>query len=146
MNKVILLGNLTRDPDLRDSKSGSKFCNFGIAINEKWGEKEKVIFLDVVAFGRKAELMEEYFKKGSRILIDGQLDYNSWETDSGDKRNKVSVILNNFSFVNENVATDKDGVGKTDSKPDSKPDSKSESKDEGKSEPVDEKKSDDIPF
>lgn len=103
MNKVQILGTITRDIELRYSQSGSAVANFGIAYNDKWKDqqgqvKEKAHFFDVSVFGKQAETINQYFRKGSRILIDGSLDFQQWEKD-GQKHSKVSIKMNGFSFI-----------------------------------------------
>jgi single-strand DNA-binding protein len=104
-NKTILMGNLTRDPEIRSLPSGQTVTNFGLAVNETWtdkasGEKrEEVCFVDVDAWGRQGEVVLEYFSKGKPILIEGKLKFRTWEADDGTKRSKHSVTLDRFSFV-----------------------------------------------
>jgi len=109
-NQVFLTGNLTRDPELRTSKGGTSVVNIGIA-NNRYGGKDKddrVNFIDCVAFGKRGEAIAEYFKKGSPILIDGELSFNSWEDAEGNKRSKIEVLINGFEFIGGNK---KDGEG-----------------------------------
>jgi single-strand DNA-binding protein len=104
-NKVILAGNLTRDPELRYTPKGTAIARLGIACNRKWksetGEmKEEVTFVDVDAFGKTAETIGQYLKKGRPILIEGRLRYDSWEDkQSGQKKSKLGVVLENFQFL-----------------------------------------------
>ena len=104
-NKVILMGNLTRDPELRSLPSGTTVVNFGLAVSERWKDKttgeqrEEVCFVDIDAIGRQGEVVNEYFSKGKPILVEGRLRFRQWETDSGEKRSKLSVTLDRFSFV-----------------------------------------------
>ena len=104
-NKTILMGNLTRDPEIRSLPSGQTVTNFGLAVNETWtdkasGEKrEEVCFVDVDAWGRQGEVVLEYFSKGKPILIEGKLKFRTWEADDGTKRSKHSVTMDRFSFV-----------------------------------------------
>ena len=104
-NKTILMGNLTRDPEIRSLPSGQTVTNFGLAVNETWtdkasGEKrEEVCFVDVDAWGRQGEVVLEYFSKGKPILVEGKLKFRTWEADDGTKRSKHSVTLDRFSFV-----------------------------------------------
>ena len=104
-NKTILMGNLTRDPEMRSLPSGQTVTNFGLAVSESWtdkasGEKrEEVCFVDVNAWGRQGEVVLEYFSKGKPILIEGKLKFRTWEADDGTKRSKHSVTLDRFSFV-----------------------------------------------
>jgi single-strand DNA-binding protein len=104
-NRVILAGNLTRDPELRYTPKGTAIARLGIACNRKWksetGEmKEEVTFVDVDAFGKTAETIGQYLKKGRPILIEGRLRYDTWEDkQSGQKKSKLGVVLENFQFL-----------------------------------------------
>ena len=104
-NKVILMGNLTRDPELKYLPSGAAVANFGLAMNETYtdrqtGEKrEEVCFVDVEAWGRQAEIANEYLQKGSSVFIDGSLRFDSWEADDGTKRSRLRVRAFRFQFI-----------------------------------------------
>jgi single-strand DNA-binding protein len=104
-NKVILAGNLTRDPELRYTPKGMAICKFGLAINRNWttdnGEKrEEVTFVDIDAFGRQAETIAQYLKKGGGILIEGRLRLDQWDDkQTGQKRSKLGVVLEGFQFT-----------------------------------------------
>lgn len=103
-NKVILLGNLTRDPELRVTTGGLSICKMGIATNRVFytqdGERrEEVTFVDVDAFGRQAETISKYMTKGSSILVEGRLKLDNWETQQGEKRSKLFVVLERFQFT-----------------------------------------------
>ena len=105
-NRVVFMGNLTRDPEQREMPSGMKVSTFGIAVNERWtgkdGEKrEDVLFLDVDVFGSQGEVIMQYFNKGKPILVEGKLKYRTWESDDGSKRSKHSMVLDRFSFVGD---------------------------------------------
>lgn len=104
LNKVFLMGNLTRDPELRYTPSGMAVATFGIAVNREWtdknGEQKKeVCFVDVNIFGRRAEIIGEYFSKGKPIFIEGRLQFQQWETKDGQKRNSLRVVADNFEFI-----------------------------------------------
>ena len=103
-NKVYLLGNLTRDPESKTLPSGTALTSFGLAVNRTYrkadGEEvEETTFVDIDAFGRTAENILKYCKKGDPLMIEGRLRYQSWETEAGDKRNKLSVMLETFQFL-----------------------------------------------
>jgi single-strand DNA-binding protein len=102
-NKVILLGNLTRDVELRHTQGGQALAKFGMAINRKYtvnGEaKETTCFVDLTAWGRQAEVLSQYVKKGSQLFIEGRLEYSTWEAEGGGKRSKLEVVVENFQFV-----------------------------------------------
>lgn len=104
-NRVILMGNLTRDPELKYLPSGTAVARFGLAVSRTYndrqtGEKrEEVCFVDLDAFGRTAETMNEYLQKGSPVHIEGRLRFRTWETDDGQKRSKHEVVVDRFTFV-----------------------------------------------
>jgi single-strand DNA-binding protein len=104
-NKVILMGNLTRDPELRYTPKGTAVAKIGLAVNRQWksesGEqKEEVTFIDVEAWGRQAEVIAQYMKKGSPLFMDGRLKLDTWEDkNTKQKVSKLRVVLENFSFV-----------------------------------------------
>ena len=104
-NKTILMGNLTRDPEMRSLPSGQTVTNFGLAVSESWTDKasgakrEEVCFVDVDAWGRQGEVVLEYFSKGKPILVEGKLKFRQWEAEDGSKRSKHSITLDRFSFV-----------------------------------------------
>lgn len=104
INKIVLTGNLTRDAELRYSQSGTAISVLGIAVNEKvknsatseW--EDYVNFFECTLFGKRAEALDPYLKKGQKIGIDGHLRYSSWEAE-GQKRSKVSVIVDNLELL-----------------------------------------------
>lgn len=104
LNKVFLMGHLTRDPELRYAPSGTAIASFGVANNRTWkdasGEKkEEACFVDVTMFGKRAEVINEYFSKGSAIFIEGRLQLNQWETKEGQKRSMLRVVAEDFQFI-----------------------------------------------
>ena len=103
LNSVILMGNLTRDPELRTTPNGTSVASFGLAVNRRYrqGEeqREEVCFIDIVCFGRQAETVEQYLGKGNLVTIEGRLQWRSWETPEGQKRSKHEVIANNVQFM-----------------------------------------------
>ena len=104
-NRVILMGNLTRDPELKYLQSGIAIAKLGLAVNRTFtdrqsGERrEEVCFVDLDAFGKTAETMNEYLQKGRTVLIEGRLRYQTWETDDGQRRSKLVVVVDRFEFV-----------------------------------------------
>jgi len=104
-NKVILVGNLTRDPELRYTPKGTAIAKLGIAVNRRWtsesGEqRDETTFVEVDAFGKQAETIGQYLKKGRPILIEGRLRLDQWDDkQSGQKRSKLGVVLENFQFL-----------------------------------------------
>ncbi len=109
-NKVILAGNLTRDPELRYTPKGTAIAKIGLAINRRWttetGEqKEEVTFVDVDAFGRQAETIGQYLKKGRPILIEGRLKLDQWDDkQTGQKKSRLGVVLETFQFLDSGPA------------------------------------------
>ena len=102
-NKVFLMGNLTRDPELRYTQSGMAVTDFGLAINRSYTgkdgvKKDSTVFVDIVVWGRRAEVACEFLSKGRPIFVEGRLQYDTWEKD-GQKRSKVSVVAENFQFI-----------------------------------------------
>jgi single-strand DNA-binding protein len=104
-NKVILMGNLTRDPELRVTPGGLSICKFGLAVNrrflDKSGEKrEETTFVDIDAFGQQAETISKYMTKGSSILVEGRLKLDQWDDkNTGEKRSRLGVVVENFQFM-----------------------------------------------
>ena len=106
MNRVHITGNLTRDPELRHiPASGNVVANFGMAINERWrdtrtGEqRESVCYVEIEAWNRQAEIIGEYLKKGSPILVEGSLKFENWVAEDGTNRNRLKVRLQRFEFT-----------------------------------------------
>ncbi len=105
LNKVLLMGNLTRDPELRYTPSGLAIASFGIAVNSPIGKddsgnpKTETLFIDATAFGRLAETIAEYLKKGAPIFVEGRLRYRTWEDNNGNRRSKHEIVVNNFQFL-----------------------------------------------
>ena len=104
-NKVILMGNLTRDPETRTTPSCQTVTQFGLAVNRTWKgadgqQQEAVSFIDCVAWGKVGEIIAQYLGKGRAILVSGRLDQRSWEDkETGGKRSKVEVVVEDFNFV-----------------------------------------------
>jgi single-strand DNA-binding protein len=103
-NKVLLMGNLTRDIELRYTQSGTAIAKFGMAVNRRYtqqgGEqKEETCFVDLTAWGRQAEILNEYTKKGSPLFVEGRLEYSTWESQDGGKRSKLAVVVENFQLL-----------------------------------------------
>jgi len=109
LNKVFLMGNLTRDPELRYIPSGSAVASFTVAMNRIYklqtGEKkEEVSFVKVVVWGRMAEVVGEYLKKGSPVFVEGRLQSRSWDGPDGQKRSTLEVIALNVQFLRGNAS------------------------------------------
>jgi single-strand DNA-binding protein len=104
LNRVLLMGNLTRDPELRYTPNNTAVVSFGLAVNRRWknqqGEQQdEVLFVDCDAFGRTAEVINQYLKKGRPVYIEGRLRLDQWTDKEGQKRSKIKVVIDNFQFL-----------------------------------------------
>lgn len=104
MNKIFILGNLTRDPQLSYTPNQTAVVDFGMATNRKWkgqdgSEKEEVCFIDCRMFGKRAEVINKYCKKGEKLLVEGRLTFDQWEAQDGTKRTKHRINVENFEFI-----------------------------------------------
>ncbi len=121
LNKVFLMGNLTRDPELRYTPSGTPVCEFGLAVNRTYttrdGEKrDETCFVDVTMWGRRGVVISEYFTKGRPIFVEGRLNYDSWETSEG-RRSKLTVVAENFEFIGGRGGAASDSPGRDGERP-----------------------------
>ena len=104
-SKAIITGNLTRDPDLRTTPNGASVCSFSVAVNRVFkdssgNQQESVSFIDCSAWGKLGEMIGQYAKKGSGVLVSGRLDQRSWEDkNSGQKRSRVEIVVEDFNFT-----------------------------------------------
>jgi single-strand DNA-binding protein len=110
-NRVILAGNLTRDPELRFTNDGVPVCSFGLAVNRVRSRNEDVDFFDVSAWRELGETIANYKKKGDPILVEGRLQYRTWEAQDGSKRSKVDVVADNVQFLGRPGDSSDDGGG-----------------------------------
>lgn len=120
LNQVTLMGNLTRDPELRQTPNGQNVCSFSLALNRSYKDQsgewqEATDYVDIVSWGPLAERVSQYMSKGRRCLVQGRLQSRSWEQD-GQKRNKVEVLANDVTFLDSRGADSGDG-GSTEAKP-----------------------------
>ena len=104
LNKVLLIGNLTRDPEVRMLPSGRSVCKFGLAINRNFKDaegnrREEATFVDVESFGPRGEALARFFSKGKPIFVEGRLKLDQWESQTGEKRSKLLVDLENWEFM-----------------------------------------------
>jgi len=105
LNKVFLIGNLTRDPELRVTPKGTPICQFGIAVNRQFKDesgatRDETTFVDIEAWGKQGELVSKYLTKGSLAMVEGRLKLDQWEDkQSGQKRSKLKVVLDNVQFL-----------------------------------------------
>jgi single-strand DNA-binding protein len=103
-NRVILAGNLTRDPQLSYTPSNTPVCEFGMAINRRWRDrdgnnKDEVCFVDLIAYARPAEVINQYMSKGRPMLVEGRLRFRQWTNKEGQNRSKLDVVVENFTFL-----------------------------------------------
>ncbi len=104
LNKVLLIGNLTRDPEVRMLPSGRSVCKFGLAMNRNFKDaegnrREETTFVDVESFGPRGEALARFFTKGKPIFVEGRLKLDQWESQTGEKRSRLLVELDNWEFV-----------------------------------------------
>jgi len=106
-NKVMLIGNLTRDPELRYTQSGSALVNFGLAVNRRYRNRntnemvEETTFVDIEGWGAAAETFNQYMRKGRPVFVEGRLRLDTWEGKDGSKRSKLVVVMENFQFLGQ---------------------------------------------
>jgi single-strand DNA-binding protein len=113
LNQVTLMGNLTRDPELRQTPNGQNVCSFSLALNRSYKDQsgewqEATDYVDIVAWGPLAERVSQYMSKGRRCLVQGRLQSRSWEQD-GQKRNKVEVLANDVTFLDSRGGDNAEG-------------------------------------
>lgn len=146
INKAIIYGNLTRDPELKSLPSGSQVCEFGVATNRVWKDKngakqESTDYHNIVVFGRQADLVKQYLHKGNGVFIEGRIQTRSWDGQDGVKRYRTEIIADRIQFGPKSGA----GGGGGYSKPESAPE-KSDEKGGEIEYPEEEVNVDDIPF
>jgi single-strand DNA-binding protein len=115
-NKVILAGNLTRDPQLSYLPNQTPVVEIGLAVNRRWRsqdgqQREETCFVDCRAYGRQAETMNQYLSKGRPVLIEGRLQFSQWEDQSGQKRSKLRVVVEQFQFLGGGQGQGGQGAG-----------------------------------
>jgi single-strand DNA-binding protein len=117
LNKVFLIGNLTRDPELRVTPKGTAICQFGLAVNRQFKDesgatRDETTFVDIEAWGKQGELVAKYLTKGSPAMVEGRLKLDQWEDkQSGQKRSKMKVVLENVQFLSTRGAGTTGGLG-----------------------------------
>jgi len=122
LNKVFLMGNLTKDPEMRYTPGGTGVARFGLAVNRVYNssdgeKKEDTCFVDIVAWDKLAEVCSEHLAKGRLILVEGRLQYQSWESDDGAPRHKIEVVAQNIQFLGGKSEEKSEGVEDTDDIP-----------------------------
>jgi single-strand DNA-binding protein len=155
LNKVTLIGNLTRDPELRYTPQGTAVCSFGIATNRQWStdtgeKKEDVEFHNVVAWNKLAEICAQILSKGRKVYVEGRLQTNTWTGDDDVKRSRTEVVINEMIALDSKGAFD-DSAGDDFDVPDSDFDSVPEEENQGKKkdsnkDKKEEESEEDIPF
>lgn len=122
MNQVTILGRMTKNPDLKETKTGKKYLSFSVAVNERFKDEDFTTFIDCTSWGPQAEAIAHYFVKGKPILVTGKLAVNRWEDEEGKKHNKMYVNVKCFEFVPKDnhvsnsataTSTEPDGFAKT---------------------------------
>ena len=112
VNKVILIGNLTRDPELRYTPNGTPVCGIGIATNREWntddGKKEAADFHNVVAWNKLGELCAQLLKKGTKVYVEGRLQTRDWTNDKGEKRYKTEVVIDEMIVLGNSAGRSED--------------------------------------
>ena len=117
LNKVMLMGNLTRDPELRYTANNTAVCKVGLAVNRTWYNKqtnerqEETTFVDCTAFAKVAELINQYMRKGRPLFIEGRLNLNQWKDQEGNNRSKLDVIIESFQFIDSRPDSGSGGGG-----------------------------------
>jgi single-strand DNA-binding protein len=103
LNKVILQGNLTRDPEIKYSQTGNAIAEFGLAVNRRFKQgdalKEEVCFVDVTVFGKQAETVQNFMTKGRGVIVEGRLRQSRWTNEAGENRNKLDIIAESVIFL-----------------------------------------------
>jgi single-strand DNA-binding protein len=105
LNKILLIGNLTRDVEIRYTQGGTAIAKFGLAVNRRWKDRnagedrEETMFIDVNVFGRSAEIAHQYLSKGRQVLVEGRLVLEQWTDQNGQKRSRHSVSADNLQFL-----------------------------------------------
>jgi len=138
LNSVVLIGNLTRDPELRYTQSGAAKAQFSVAINRYWKDREgnkqeETTFVPIVIWGAQAENCANYLKKGRPVAVEGRLSIRSYTTEEGEQKRITEVVANNVQFLGSSQGNFDDGVGGGQSKP-------------AQNEPVGEISDDEVPF
>lgn len=121
LNKVFLIGNLTRDPELKYTANGTGVTKFGLAVNRTYNsdgeKKQETCFVDITAWDKLAEVCNEHLSKGRLIFVEGRLQYQSWESDDGSKRSKIEVVAQNIQFLGGKQENDEEAESTDDDVP-----------------------------
>ena len=109
INHVLLLGNLTRDPELRYTPSGTAVCQLGVALNRRWKDQageiqQETTFVDVTVWARQAETVSAYLAKGRAVAVEGRLQLDTWETEAGERRSRLKVVAQRVTFLSSTAS------------------------------------------
>jgi single-strand DNA-binding protein len=120
--RVTLVGNLTRDPELRQTPNGTSVCQFGVAVGRRYKDPsgqwvDAASFFDVVVWGQQGENCAQYLSKGRQVAVDGRLDQRSWEAQDGSKRSKVEIVAENVVFIGGQGGETREPVSRGGSQP-----------------------------
>lgn len=104
LNKVLLIGNLTRDPELKHIQNGNSVADFGLAVNRRFKrqdgtQQDEVVFVDITCWGATADIVQRYLAKGRRVFVEGRLKLNQWTTQEGERRQKLTVVADSLQFL-----------------------------------------------
>lgn len=152
LNKALIIGNLTRDPELKSLPSGTAVCTLGVATNRVWKDKdgqkqENTEFHNVVVFGRQAETSAQYLKKGQNVLVEGRIQTRSWDGQDGQKRYRTEIVADRVQFGAKSGGGFTSPNSQDDSSSPNTGDKKQSTKDDGEiAYPEEEVNPDDIPF
>ena len=154
LNKVMLIGNLTRDPELRYTPSGQAVAQFGLAINRQFKgsdgqSRDETCFVECEAWARRAEVICQYLSKGRSVFVEGRLKYDSWEDQSGQRRSRIKVVVENFQFMGRRDSADDGAHDQAPSRPARPSADRQAGQDEGPGDseaPPDDVPGDEIPF
>ncbi len=152
-NKVILMGHLTRDPNLSQLPTGTPVCDIGLAVNRRWRDasgqqRDEVLFVDCTAFARTGQNIATHFKKGQAIHLEGHLKLDRWETQEGAARSKIRVVIEGFRFVESAKAQNGNGQNRPEGEtpqPPKRP-ARGKRRTESATEPTPAVNTEDIPF
>ena len=121
-NKIILVGNLTKDPEVRYTPAGTPVTNFRIAVNHVYKQNNEVkkdtMFIDIVTFGKQAETCGQYLSKGGSVLVEGRLQERRWETEDGQQRSKYEVVAQSVRFLSKKQGLPSDLSAQAEAPPD----------------------------
>ncbi len=146
LNKVLLIGNLTRDPEVQYLTSGTALCKFDIAINRRMKDKDETVFVKIETWGKTAEFCKQYFKQGRPIFVEGRLKTEQWEAKDGTKRKQLLVVAEQLGFADSRSSSQSDSSSGDDAVSEFEPNSGANNGNTKASGAGEQGVSDDIPF